>query len=74
LGIQEGLDGATYEAVERALENMRHVADENGIKSIAMPRVGAGYGGLDWSKVREFVEKVFSTGHGTLYVREWFKR
>jgi len=74
LGTQEGLDGATYEAVERALENMRRVADENGIKSIAMPRVGAGYGGLDWSKVRELVEKVFSTWHGTLYVYERFKR
>jgi O-acetyl-ADP-ribose deacetylase (regulator of RNase III) len=74
LGTQEGLGGASYLAVERALENMRRVADENQIKNIAMPRIGAGYGGLDWSRVRDLVEKVFGAWHGTVYVYEKFEK
>ena len=31
---------ASYEAVEKALETMRYQADEKGITSIAMPRMG----------------------------------
>jgi len=42
---------ATCEAIEKALETMKHQADEQGIKSIAMPRISAGYGGLSWDRV-----------------------
>jgi O-acetyl-ADP-ribose deacetylase (regulator of RNase III) len=49
---------------------MRHQADEQGIKSIGMPRIGAGYGGLSWKKVRPIVERVFNNWSGTLYVYE----
>jgi O-acetyl-ADP-ribose deacetylase (regulator of RNase III) len=48
LGTQEGYwrSRASYEAIETALKEMRRQADAEGITSIAMPRIGVGYGGL----------------------------
>src|SRR5258708_17009621 len=59
---------ATYEAVEQTLQAMRAQADTEDITSIAMPRIGAGYGGLSWKKVRVIIERVFGDWSGTLYV------
>jgi O-acetyl-ADP-ribose deacetylase (regulator of RNase III) len=52
LGTQEGYwrSRASYEAVEAALRGMRQPADRAGITSIALPRIGTGYGGLSWKK------------------------
>jgi len=61
---------ATYEAVEQALRRMCELADAEGVRSIAMPRIGTGYGGLSWKKVRAIVERVFGDWPGTLYVFE----
>ena len=49
---------------------MLEQANREGIASIAMPRIGAGYGGLSWRKVRDIVESVFADWQGTLYVYE----
>jgi O-acetyl-ADP-ribose deacetylase (regulator of RNase III) len=72
LGTQENYwrDRATYEAIEQALTRMREQADREGIRRIAAPRLGAGYGGLSWKKVRAVIEKVFADWSGTLYVYE----
>jgi O-acetyl-ADP-ribose deacetylase (regulator of RNase III) len=59
---------ATYEAVEQCLQTMREVADKESLSTIAMPRIGAGYGGLSWNKVRVIIERVFGDWAGTLYV------
>lgn len=59
---------ASYEAVEIALTRMRARADEEGIRTIAIPRIGAGYGGLSWKKVRAIIERVFDGWDGTLFV------
>jgi O-acetyl-ADP-ribose deacetylase (regulator of RNase III) len=61
---------ATYEAVEAALRNLRRQADASGITSVAMPRIGAGLGGLSWKKVRALIESVFADWPGTLFVYE----
>lgn len=61
---------ASYEAIERALTRMRDEADTEKIDSISMPRVGTGYGGLSWKKVRVIVEMVFAEWKGTLFVYE----
>ena len=37
-----------------------------------MPRIGVGYGGLSWKKVRAIVEAVFGDWDGTLVVYEEF--
>lgn len=70
LGTQEDYwrSRATYEGVERCLINMRQKADESEITSIAMPRIGAGYGGLSWKKVRIIIDRVFADWKGDLYV------
>lgn len=70
LGTQEDYwhRRATYDAIEKSLETMKHQADKEGISSIAMPRIGAGYGGLSWKKIRPIVERVFNDWPGTLYV------
>ncbi len=72
LGTQEHYwhGRATYEAIETALANMKRQADEEGVRSIALPRIGAGYGGLSWRRVRAVIEKVFGDWPGTLYVYE----
>lgn len=51
---------------------MRELADTEGIKSIAIPRIGVGYGGLSWKKVRAIVERVFAHWSGRLIVYEQF--
>lgn len=60
--------GATYPVVEAALRAMREAADEAGIRSIAIPRIAAGYGGLSWKKVKALIEAAFAGWAGTLYV------
>ena len=74
LGIQEGYwrSRASYEAIETALLGMVRQADDRGITSIAIPRIGVGYGGLSWKKVRAIVEAVFEKWPGTLVVYEDF--
>ena len=63
---------ASYEAIEVALTAMRRIADREGIARIALPRIGVGYGGLSWTKVRAIIERVFADWHGSLFVYETF--
>ena len=48
LATQEGVwrARASYQAIEAALTSMREQADREGVRSIAIPRIGAGHGGL----------------------------
>ncbi len=64
---------ATYQAVEKSLTNMMRQADDEGITSIAIPRIGSGYGGLQWKKVREIIDDVFDNWTGNLFVYEDYK-
>ncbi|MBN1430571.1 MAG: macro domain-containing protein [Anaerolineae bacterium] len=72
LGTQEGYRRARagYQAIETALQVMKDLADVHTIRSIAMPRIGVGYGGLSWKKVRDIIEHVFGDWPGTLVVYE----
>jgi O-acetyl-ADP-ribose deacetylase (regulator of RNase III) len=74
LATQEGYwrSRATYEAVEQALRRMRELADLEGITSVAMPRIGAGMGGLSWRRVRDLIERVLGDWTGTAYVYDTF--
>lgn len=40
------------EWIEEGLRDLRRVLDEKGIRSVAIPPLGAGNGGLDWSDVK----------------------
>jgi O-acetyl-ADP-ribose deacetylase (regulator of RNase III) len=74
LGTQEGYwrSRASYEAIETALGRMRDQADKEGVRSIAVPRIGVGLGGLSWRKVRAIIERVFAGWEGKLYVYETY--
>jgi O-acetyl-ADP-ribose deacetylase (regulator of RNase III) len=63
---------ASYEAIEAALTALRRQADAEGVTRIALPRVGAGKGGLSWKKVRAVIEQVFADWPGTLIVYDQY--
>ncbi len=46
------------EDVEAGLRNLVAVVRERGIRSVALPPLGAGLGGLEWKKVRARIEAV----------------
>lgn len=73
LGTQENTtrSRATYENIEKCLAQMRRQADEVKIDRIAIPHIGAGYGGLTWVKVQAIIENVFADWPGDLYVYEY---
>ena len=43
-------------AVEKSLTEMVRLAEQRKVMEIAMPRIGAGLGGLDWSDVRAILQ------------------
>jgi O-acetyl-ADP-ribose deacetylase (regulator of RNase III) len=47
------------EAVKSGLDDLIEVVKARGIRSIAIPPLGCGNGGLDWKKVRPLIEKAF---------------
>jgi O-acetyl-ADP-ribose deacetylase (regulator of RNase III) len=49
---------AKLEWIVEGLEDLRRVITEKGIRSVALPPLGAGNGGLDWKDVRPEVERV----------------
>ncbi len=49
---------ATPGAVRQALERMADHAAEHHIDAVAMPRIAAGLGGLDWHDVRAILDEV----------------
>lgn len=56
--------------VKDGLLDLVRVVKELNIKSIAIPPLGCGNGGLDWSKVRSLIESVFSDLSTDVYIYE----
>ena len=46
--------------IETGLEDLKRIVVEKEIKSIAIPPLGSGLGGLSWPKVKEKIEKAFA--------------
>lgn len=57
-----------YEYIEKGLIDLVNVIQEKKIKSIAIPPLGAGNGGLDWSKVKVLMEKYLSSLETDIYI------
>ncbi len=47
------------EWVEEGLQDLVRVVQQEGIRSIALPPLGCGNGGLNWSEVRDLIEAAF---------------
>lgn len=59
-----------YEYIEKGLEDLLNVIDTYKIKSIAIPPLGAGNGGLDWQKVKKIISKYLDQVDAEILVYE----
>lgn len=48
---------ATVANVNHCLRRLRHVIETEQIKSLALPRLATGVGGLDWAEVKPLIER-----------------
>lgn len=53
-------DDSHYTDIVSGLSDLSNVVKIFGIKSLAIPPIGCGLGGLDWEIVRPFIEDTFS--------------
>lgn len=53
--------GARSDYIERGLVAVREMYKRWGIKSLAIPKIGCGLGGLEWDEVNKIVEKIFGS-------------
>ena len=61
---------SSYTFIHNSLRKLRDSYSKWGIKTIAMPKVGCGLGGLDWNKVKPLIEKVFDQEEVKLFIFE----
>jgi O-acetyl-ADP-ribose deacetylase (regulator of RNase III) len=59
-----------YSFIEEGLDDFVRVIKEYQIKSIALPPLGAGNGGLEWEKVKKIIEQKLSHLNVEIYVYE----
>jgi len=52
---------ARMEDIQAGLKHLAQVVREMNIRSIALPPLGSGLGGLDWQQVRQLIEQVLSS-------------
>lgn len=50
----------TYDSLRDALQNMHDQIEIKDIRHLAMPHIASGLDKLEWSKVKEIIEEVFS--------------
>ena len=75
LGTQEHWrKKAQIPALAKSLRKMVELASHAGIERVALPRIGAGLGGLDWMRVKRVLEEVGAETKVTLVVFEQFVR
>jgi O-acetyl-ADP-ribose deacetylase (regulator of RNase III) len=75
LGMQEHWKKkAQIPALVRSLEKMSELATHAGIARVGLPRIGAGLGGLDWTRVKKVLTEVGAKTDVTLVVFEQFTR
>ncbi len=56
LGHQTKPGKASTENVNHALRAGRHIIEKEGFKSVALPRLATGVGGLDWNSVMPLIQ------------------
>lgn len=57
-------DASRMEDLVRGLESLAELVRERELRSIALPALGCGLGGLDWSEVRPRIEEAFAPLEG----------
>jgi O-acetyl-ADP-ribose deacetylase (regulator of RNase III) len=59
-----------YSFIEKGLDNLIQVIEQQNIKSIAIPPLGAGNGGLEWEKVKKMIEQKLNSLNVEIFVYE----
>ncbi|MGM9476521.1 type II toxin-antitoxin system antitoxin DNA ADP-ribosyl glycohydrolase DarG [Pedobacter sp. GSP4] len=59
-----------YEYIEEGLAELRKLIKAKKIKSIAIPPLGSGNGGLDWTRVKQIMEEYLTDVDCNIYVYE----
>jgi O-acetyl-ADP-ribose deacetylase (regulator of RNase III) len=70
LATQDTTRGATLEYVRSSLENLARRYSLEGIESLAMPKIAAGLGALDWNDIRDLIDEVLNPLRLAVYVYE----
>ncbi len=65
---------ATMAALKKAVRKMVELAGHAGIERVALPRIGAGLGGLDWPRVKSVLEEIGGETGVTMVVFDQFVR
>ena len=60
----------TMETLQSSLERMLELAQEKGVATIAMPRIGCGLDKLEWKEVKKLIERVF--GESDIHIQIYF--
>lgn len=63
---------ARLSAIEQSVLEMVRVASERRISTIGLPRIGAGYGGLEWQQVKSVLSRIGDASSVELVVFEEF--
>lgn len=64
---------ASLENVNHALKRLRHEIDKQQIKTLALPRLATGVGGLSWDAVHPIINKHLADFPGHIYLYSTFK-
>ncbi len=64
---------ASEKYVNKALRALHKIIDKEGFKSVALPRLATGVGGLDWDHVRPLIHKHLGEVDADIYVYTTFK-
>ena len=65
---------ATLENVSHALKALADFVQQEGIRSLALPRLATGVGGLDWADIKPLIEKRFADLPVTVVVYETYRK
>jgi len=65
---------AQLKNVNHALRALHKFIEDEGIESVALPRLATGVGGLDWDEVRGEIEKHLGTSKATVVVYEKYEQ
>ena len=65
---------ATVSHVRHALQELRKLAEAEGFKSLALPKLSTGIGGLDWTEVKPLIEQQLGDLSIPVYVYSTYHR
>jgi len=61
---------AELNAIKKAITTMLTLAEQQAIRTIALPKIGAGLGGLNWQVVKDAIQQIAEQTQITLIVVE----